>query len=194
MICFDDRFMNPNPVARAIDYAQYVLWETGVNWLALGMHRRSTMSIFMEYASKHPFQFYFRDQMLSQIALLIGQVKGFVTASCITGIVAPKKRRRIWKAVRVPNRYGPRPWLYFYYDYWLACEYASLYLYRGYPMLSSPTASAMRIGSSPKCLIDIAQTTPHVPVSTKIISKKWAYGAQCTMCSIIPRRSLVCVD
>ncbi|MEP6997945.1 MAG: glycosyltransferase family A protein, partial [Betaproteobacteria bacterium] len=76
LACFDDRFMAPDPVARAIDYVQYALWEAGVNWLALAVHRRSTVALYDEYTRKHPFQFYFRDQVLSQIALLTGPVKG----------------------------------------------------------------------------------------------------------------------
>src|SRR5437764_3550211 len=34
--CFDNRFMDPDPIRRAVDYVRCSLWEQGVNWLAFG--------------------------------------------------------------------------------------------------------------------------------------------------------------
>jgi hypothetical protein len=132
LACFGDRFMRSDPIERSLDYVQYMLSEAGVNWLALAVHRRSTMSIYDEYINKHPFQFYFLDQMLSQIALLTGAVKGMRD-----GFQFYKNRRPEEMQVHIQNLVksiegmGLPPWLYEYYDYWLACEYATLYLYRG---------------------------------------------------------------
>jgi glycosyltransferase involved in cell wall biosynthesis len=66
--CFDDRFMDPDPIRRAVDYIRCSLWEQGVNWLAFGMHRRKVMALYIEYTGKHPFEFWFGDQMLSQVS------------------------------------------------------------------------------------------------------------------------------
>ena len=60
-------------VGRATGYAQYLLWETGVNWIALAIHRRSTMETYIEYTLRHPFPFYFRDQVLSSVSYFSGR-------------------------------------------------------------------------------------------------------------------------
>jgi len=134
-ICFDDRFMGPNSAERAIDYVRYSLWEHDVNWLALGTHRRSLLRTYVEFTRRHPFDLYFRDQMLSQIALLAGPVKGlregFTLYKNRGADELPAHLANIAKSI---DEIGLPPWLYiFYYHYWLGCEFANLYLYRGIP-------------------------------------------------------------
>jgi len=133
--CFDDRFMGADAVKRALDYIRYSLWEHDVNWLALATHRRSTLTIYLEYAKRHPFNLYFRDQMLSQIALLTGPVKGLRHGiSVYKNRPADELRGHLENIAGSVDDMGLPPWLYiFYYHYWLGCEYASLYLYRGIP-------------------------------------------------------------
>jgi glycosyl transferase family 2 len=132
--CFDDRFAVPDAVARSIDYAKYVLEETDINWLALAVHRRSVISVYIDYTNANPFPFYFRDQLLSQIALLSGPVKGIRE-----GFMFYNVRRSEEMPAHVRNfktglkEMGLAAWLYEYYDYLLACEYAAVYLYRGVP-------------------------------------------------------------
>jgi len=134
MTCFDDRFMNSDPIDRAIDYIRYSLWEQDVNWLALAMHRRSTMLMYIDYFKIHPFQFHFRDQMLSQIALLTGTVKGLREGFMCYATRTPEEmaihKERHSQSLQ---QLGLPPWLHHYYPYWLACEYATLYLWRGLP-------------------------------------------------------------
>ncbi len=126
--------MSSNPVERAIDYAQFVLSESGVNWLALAAHRRSTMAIYIQYTEKNPFQFHFRDQVLSQIALLHGPVKGLREGFQFYNVRGPEEgtaqMRGEFKAL---DDMGLAGWLYYHFDFWLACEYAALWLYRGLP-------------------------------------------------------------
>jgi len=148
LACFDDRFMVSDPVGRSIDYAQYVLWESSVNWLAFAVHRRSTMSLYVEYTHKHPFQFYFRDQVLSQIALLTGPVKGVRHGFMFYNNRRPEEMPAHYQAFRTSlEEMGLASWLFDYYDYLLACEYAALYLYRGLPdsLFANRMADADRI-------------------------------------------------
>jgi hypothetical protein len=90
------------------------------------------ISAYIEYTKAHPFSFYFRDQLLSQIALLNGPVKGLRE-----GFIFYNVRRPEEMAAHVENfktglkGMGLKGWLYEYYDYLLACDYAALYLYRG---------------------------------------------------------------
>src|SRR5436190_9670748 len=134
LVCLGDRFMGSDPVRRATGYAQYLLWETGINWIALAIHRRSTMETYIEYTLRHPFPFYFRDQVLSQIALLTGQVKGVREGFQFYNNRRPEEiaahMENLYKAL---DDFGLPRWLYYYYDYWLACEYACLFLYRRLP-------------------------------------------------------------
>ena len=132
LACFDDRFMVPDPVGRAVDYARYVLEETQVNWLALAVHRRSIVSAYIDYSKLHPFQLYFRDQLLSQIALLAGPVKGIREGFMFYNVRRPEESAaHVKNFKRTLKEVGLAGWLYGYYDYLLACEYAALYLYRG---------------------------------------------------------------
>src|SRR5205814_813713 len=132
LACFDDRFAVSDAVGRAIDYARFVLEETEINWLALAVHRRTVISIYIDYTNANPFPFYFRDQLLSQIALLTGPVKGIRE-----GFMFYKVRSSEEVPAHVENfrtslkQMGLAGWLYPYYEYLLACEYAALYLYRG---------------------------------------------------------------
>ncbi len=135
LTCFDDRFMGVDAVQRALDYIRYSLWEHDVNWLALGTHRRSNLLSFGEFTNRHPFALYFQDQMLSQVALLGGPVKGLRQGLTVyrnrDSDELPGHLENIAGSV---DAMGLPPWLYiFYYHYWLGCEYASLYLYRGIP-------------------------------------------------------------
>ena len=134
LACFDDRFMGSDPLSRSIDYVRYVFEETEINWLALAVHRRQIVSTYIEYSNVHPFPFYFRDQLLSQIALLNGPVKGLRE-----GFIFYKVRSEEEQAAHVASfkkglkEMGLKAWLYEYYYYLLACEYVALYLYRGLP-------------------------------------------------------------
>jgi glycosyltransferase involved in cell wall biosynthesis len=132
MTCFDDRFMDADPIRRAIDYIRCSLWEQGVNWLAFGMHRRKVMALYIEYTGKHPFKFWFRDQMLSQIALLTGPAKGLPKGFTY---YRTRTREEVSAQVKIECKAledtGLPAWLHNYYYYWLACEYATLYLWRG---------------------------------------------------------------
>jgi glycosyltransferase involved in cell wall biosynthesis len=134
LVCFNDRFMTSDPVGRAIDYVQYLHWETGVNWLALAAHRRSTMALYIEYTERNPFQFYFRDQVLSQFALLLGPVKGLREGFQFYNIRRPEEGPAHMEAeFKSLEAVGLAPWLYYHYDFWMACEYAAAWLYRGLP-------------------------------------------------------------
>ena len=92
------------------------------------------MKTYIEYTLRHPFQFYFRDQVLSQIALLAGRVKGvrwgFQFYNNRRPEEIPAHMENLYKAL---DDFGLPRWLYYYYDYWLACEYACLFLYRRLP-------------------------------------------------------------
>jgi len=148
LACLNDRFMVSDPVGRSIDYVQYLLWEAGVNWLALAMHRRSTMSVYAEYTRRHPFQFYFRDQVLSQIALLTGPVKGLRDGFMFYNNRRPEEIPAHLQGFRNSlEDMGLAPWLLDYYYYLLACEYAALYLYRGLAdsLFSNRIADANRV-------------------------------------------------
>jgi glycosyltransferase involved in cell wall biosynthesis len=133
--CFDDRFMDPDPIRRAVDYIRCSLWEQGVNWLAFGMHRRKVMALYIEYTRRHPFQFWFRDQMLSQIELLTGPVKGLPKAFIYYRTRTPEEMSAQLKiAAESLEDIGLPSWIHhYYYFYSLACEYATLYLWRGMP-------------------------------------------------------------
>jgi hypothetical protein len=132
--CFNDRFMISDPVGRAIDYVQFVLSESGVNWLALGTHRRSTMALYIEYTERNPFQFHFRDQVLSQIALLLGPVKGLREGFQYYNVRGPEEGTAQMRGeFKVLDDMSLAGWLYYHFDFWLACEYAALWLYRGLP-------------------------------------------------------------
>lgn len=134
MTCFDDRFMTPDRVGRAHDYVRYSLLEHGVNWLALGTHRRSTFAMYVDYTNAHPFGFYFRDQMLSQIALLAGPVKGLREGFTYYKNRTPEEMKTHWhNQCASLEQMGLAPWLQYYYHLLLACEYATLYLYRKLP-------------------------------------------------------------
>jgi hypothetical protein len=132
LVCLGDRFMVPDSVARSIDYAEYLLNETQINWLALAVHRRQNISTYIRYMNLHPFPFYFRDQLLSQIALLNGPVKGiregFMFYNVRSAEQMPAHVQNFKKGLKSMGLAG---WLYEYYDYLLACDYAALYLYRG---------------------------------------------------------------
>ena len=130
--CFDDRFAVSDPVVRSIDYAKYVLEETEINWLALAVHRRSVISVYIDYTNANPFPFYFRDQLLSQIALLTGPVKGIREGFMFYNVRRPEEMPAHVENFKTGlKQMGLAAWLYEYYDYLLACEYAALYLYRG---------------------------------------------------------------
>jgi hypothetical protein len=134
MTCFEDRFTRPVPVERALDYIRYSLWEQDVNWLALAIHRRGTILKYLEYMERHPFPFHFRDQMLSQIALLMGPVKGLREGFLCYSTRTPSEMASHKEShSRSLAELGLPPWLHHYYPFWLACEYATLYLWRGLP-------------------------------------------------------------
>jgi len=131
---YDDRFMQPNSIGRAVDYIRCSLWEQGVNWLAFAMHRRRVMKLYIAYTGSHPFEFWFRDQMLSQIALLTGPVKGLPRGFTYYRTRSPDELEvQIEKEQKALEHLGLSRWLRFYYHYWLACEYATLYFWRGLP-------------------------------------------------------------
>ena len=148
LACFGDRFMVADPVARSIDYARYILAETEINWLALAIHRRPLVSLYIEYTSAHPFPFYFRDQLLSQIALLNGPVKGLRDGFMFYNVRNPDEMSaHVENFKKALKAMGLARWLYEYYDYLLACDYAALYLYRRLPsaILSNAPAAADRV-------------------------------------------------
>ncbi len=71
-----DRFMQADGVARARDFILYMLNEIGVNIQAFSIRRREDFQIFSNYLDQHPFHYQFHDQLLSQIGLLRGPMKG----------------------------------------------------------------------------------------------------------------------
>ncbi len=92
------------------------------------------MSVYVNYTLRHPFQFYFRDQLLSQIALLRGPVKGVREGFMYYHNRTPEElSTHIDNFCKSLEGMGLAAWLFHYYDYLLACEYAMLYLYRGLP-------------------------------------------------------------
>src|SRR4029453_8468427 len=134
-----------HPVGRSIYYAKSVLDETEINWLALAVHRRSVISVYVDYTSANPFPFYFRDQLLSQIALLTGPAKGTREGFTFYNVRRPEEMPAHVRNFNASlKQMGLAAWLYEYYDYLLACEYAALYLYRGLPeaAFSNRTADA----------------------------------------------------